>query len=58
MTAAERYWMINETEELNKPRCFTVILSINGIQKICCTEGEIMLLFPQEIKDCGYIQDW
>lgn len=57
MTAAERNWMIKKTEELNQPRCFTDILSINGIQKIYCIEGEVMPLFPQEIKDCGCLQD-
>lgn len=57
MTAAERNWTINESEELNQPRGFTDILRISGIQKIYCIEGEVMPSFPQEIKDSGCLQD-
>ena len=61
-TAAKRSGIERQSVEINQPRYFKngltfkkseMYLSINRNQK--CFGEEVLLLFPQEIRECGFV---
>lgn len=57
MAATERHGIIKGTAELNQPRYFRDVLTLKWNSEMYCVGGEAMLLFPQEMKDCGFLQN-
>ena len=49
---AKRHWIV-KTPRFNKPIYFKNILS----KKVCHFGEEVLFLFPQEVKGCGFIRN-
>lgn len=52
MTAVERHWIVERAAELNQHIFFRM-----EVQNGKCIGGEVVLLFPQEMKSCGFLQN-
>ena len=54
---AERHWIFEKSAELNQPIYFKDVLTSQWKPGDVLHWGRVLLLFPQEKKNCGYHQN-
>ena len=53
---AEIHWAVEGTAELNQTTYFRDVLASKWSPTMCYAGGEVMFLFPQEMKSYGFLQ--